>query len=110
MAHKLRELRKERNLSQMDVAVAVGVGRSTIASIESGHDVPGRETLMALAEFYGRSLDWLMSRAGDKIVPGVTVIQTPEEALWLGAFRELPTDEAAAHLHLLLKRTNPKSS
>ena len=110
MAHKLRGLRKERHLSQMEVAVAVGVGRSTIAAIESGHDVPGRETLMALAEFYGRSLDWLMSRSGDQIVLGVTVIQTAEEALWLGAFRDLPQDEAAAHLHLILKRTNPKGS
>lgn len=108
LANKLRTLRKERELSQMDVAVAVGVGRSTLASIERGHDVPGRETLVALASFYGVGLDWLMSTPGTAIVPGVTVIQTPEEALWLGAYRQLPPAEAEAHLQLVLKRVGTK--
>lgn len=110
MGDKLRSLRKERKLSQVVVAEAVGLSRSHLAGIESGADLPGRGTLMALADYYGTSLDWLTNKVGDVIVPGVTVIQTAEEALWLGAFRELPPDEAQAHLALLLKRTNPKGS
>ncbi|MGI4794380.1 MAG: helix-turn-helix domain-containing protein, partial [Janthinobacterium lividum] len=65
IGHKLRTARRGRKLTQMEVAVAVGVGRSTIAGIEKGHDLPGRETLVALAEYFDMPLDWLMSRIGE---------------------------------------------
>lgn len=56
---RLRELRKEQKLSQVELAVATGVSRSTIGSIESGNDMAGRETNEAFSAFFHVSVDYL---------------------------------------------------
>jgi transcriptional regulator with XRE-family HTH domain len=56
---RLKSLRRERKLTQEDAAGAVGLSRSHLAGIERGHDLPGRELLIALANFYRVSVDWL---------------------------------------------------
>src|SRR5215472_11535691 len=46
---RLRELRKQRNLSQGDITEVIGLPRSYISRIENGHAVPSLETLQRLA-------------------------------------------------------------
>ena len=103
LAHRLLSLRKARNLLQADVAAAVGISRPFLSALETGADVPGRGTLVALAQYYNVSLDWLAGGQG-ALKPGAASAQNDDEALWLYAFRELPPDEARLHLQLLLKR------
>lgn len=40
LKNKLKELRKERNLSQQELAEMVGVSRNTISSLETGQYEP----------------------------------------------------------------------
>lgn len=40
LKNKLKEIRKEKNLSQQDLADLVGVSRNTISSIETGQYEP----------------------------------------------------------------------
>lgn len=77
---KLRTLRRQRDLSQDEVADAVGISRSFLAGIENDHDKPGYESFVALADYYGVSLDWLAK--GD---------QSPKSdpAQELGALRQI---------------------
>lgn len=58
---RLRELRVARGLTQMELAVEVGISRSHLASMETGADPPGREILHALASFFSVSMDFLQA-------------------------------------------------
>ncbi len=93
----------------MEVAVAVGIARSTLATLESGKDVPGRDTLVALAKFYDVSLEWLANGVGPQQA-GAAAARTEEEALLLYAFRALPEAEAKPLLQYLVTRVKPPSN
>jgi transcriptional regulator with XRE-family HTH domain len=101
LAGRLRDLRKEDGKTQDDVADAVGIKRGTLAAIEAGHDNPGRETLIALANYYRVSLDWLTTGKGE--MRPLRALNADEERL-LWAYRKLPRREAQAHLRLLTER------
>ena len=62
MAERLKELRIHHNLSQSEVAVAIGRTNQTISNYESGKRAPGIPELIALADFYDVSIDYLVGR------------------------------------------------
>lgn len=95
IGRRLQTLRLEkgekqgRALPQAEVSEAVGIARSTLAAYEKGHYLPGRDTLAALANFYDVSIDFL---SGQPVVsPSHTTKlgQTPEEAEWVGLWRDM---------------------
>ena len=53
-------LRRERGLSQEEVAERIGVSRQAVAKWETGATTPDLENSIALAEFYGVTLDDLV--------------------------------------------------
>jgi transcriptional regulator with XRE-family HTH domain len=58
-------------------AEAIGIGRSTLASIESGHDSPGLAALQAIAKFYGVSTDALIfGGEGDEAGHSIAALKT----------------------------------
>jgi transcriptional regulator with XRE-family HTH domain len=109
LAERLRRLRKQRKLNQIDVAVAVGIDRSYLSKLETAYDNPGRDVLMALAAYYEVSLDWLATGQGDAKGPGA-LAQTPDEALLLYAWRALPESESKPLLQMLLSRVKPPAN
>lgn len=60
-SYTLRNLREKKNISQSQLAVAVGVERSAIAHWESGDRVPGTKYLVKLAEVLGVDVSTLLS-------------------------------------------------
>jgi putative transcriptional regulator len=50
LANRLRVARAERNLSQWELAEAVGVSRNTISSIETGRYIPSALLAFRIAE------------------------------------------------------------
>jgi transcriptional regulator with XRE-family HTH domain len=60
LADGLRELRTTRRLSQSDVARIAGVSPSAISQAESGYRGLGLDTVIAIAEGFGVSLDHLL--------------------------------------------------
>lgn len=102
LAQRVKGLRIERGLSVDEAADAIGPSRSYLSGIENGHDNPGREILIAIANFYEVSLDWLTTGEGEK---RPEPILSPEEDTLLRAYRKLPPEEAAALLSMLLART-----
>ena len=58
---RLRELRLARDITQMELAVEIGISRSHVASMETGADPPGREIMHALASFFGVTMDFLQA-------------------------------------------------
>lgn len=57
---KLRVARAYADLSMRDVSARVGVSANAIAKYEAGTMTPSSGVLVALAQVYGVSLDWLM--------------------------------------------------
>jgi len=53
----VRDLRWERGLSQAELAQAVDVSRQTINSIENGRYVPSLPLALALARYFGTTVE-----------------------------------------------------
>ena len=58
---KLQELRKQRALTQEELAEALFVSRTAISKWESGRGYPNIESLKAIAKYFSVSLDELLS-------------------------------------------------
>ena len=56
----LKKARKERNLSQNDVAAKLGISRQAISRWENGAAYPDIDNLTLLSEVYGISVDELL--------------------------------------------------
>ena len=61
---KLREARKEANLSQEEFAQKAGVSRSAVAKWESDRGMPDVENLKVIASLLNISLDYLLDDDG----------------------------------------------
>lgn len=61
-ATALRVERARRNLTQAQVADAVGVTPAALCRYEQGKQKPNVQTLARLADFFGVSMDRLMGR------------------------------------------------
>ena len=57
MKNLVRDLRNDRGLSQGQLATAMGVSRQTINSIEQERYIPSLPLALALARFFGRSVE-----------------------------------------------------
>lgn len=62
MKNKLRELRKERNLTQIALQMQTGIEQALLSKFETGERIPPTETLMILADFYNVSIDYILCR------------------------------------------------
>ena len=67
LGENLRLLRREKGLSQEQVAQTLFVARQTISKWENGQAEPGVESLKALAKLYGVSLDRLVGAESSSV-------------------------------------------
>ncbi len=70
---RVKEMRKDQNLTQTELGKKVAVGLSTIANIESGRnkEIEQKKPLFILmAKTFGYSIDWLLYGVGNKILDG----------------------------------------
>lgn len=58
---KLLELRQERNLTQKELCAKLNISRTNYSYFENGRRMPDIDTLLLIAEFYGVSLDELVT-------------------------------------------------
>lgn len=63
---RLRQLRKEKGLTQAELAKLLSIGESTVSFYESGKRQPDYETLIRLAEVFNVSVDYLLGRTEHK--------------------------------------------
>ena len=58
---KLQQLRKQKEITQEELAAAIFVSRTAISKWESGRGYPSIDSLKALSNFFGVSIDELLS-------------------------------------------------
>lgn len=83
---RLRELRKEKGVSQDQLSKELGVSKSTIGLYETGDTLPDAKTLRDLAVYFDVSADWLL---------GLTDIKDPDVDISSALQRLGLTDDTA---------------
>lgn len=59
-ADKLQGYRKQRGMSQENLAEVIGVSRQAVSKWESGQSYPEMDKMIALSEFFGVSMDHMV--------------------------------------------------
>ncbi|MDK2799436.1 MAG: hypothetical protein PWP27_810 [Clostridiales bacterium] len=65
----IAKLRKEKNLTQHELAKALNLSRSTLSLYEINKNTPDIGTLIKIADFFEVSLDYLTERTSIKYLP-----------------------------------------
>jgi len=60
IAARIKELRKDKNLSQIELAAKLSIDKSTIAKYETAVSIPSISMLVTLAKFFGVTTDYLL--------------------------------------------------
>lgn len=75
--NKLFELRKQKGLSQEELAGRLNVSRQTISKWEVGESAPDMDNLVSISELFGVSLDELvLDKTTEKEQPSVQVVRS----------------------------------
>jgi len=64
--NRLRDLRRENNVSGKKLAEFLGVKKSTISNWENGVNFPNKDRITELADYFHVSVDYLLGRSNDK--------------------------------------------
>ncbi len=88
MVANLKELRQKRGYSQKALADKLGITQQAIYKYENLSVEPDIQTLIAIADIFNVSVDYLIGREGERIVSQITI--TADEAAHLSVWRTLP--------------------
>ena len=59
---KIKQLRKEKNLSQLQLAIDLNMNQNSISRYETGERQADYDMLIAIADYFGVSIDYLLGR------------------------------------------------
>lgn len=62
MYPRIRDLREDRDLTQTQVAKVLGMSQTGYSKYETGENDPSTQVLIALADYYHVSVDYLLGR------------------------------------------------
>ena len=82
----VREMRKQKKLSQGDIETRTGLLRCYISRVENGHTVPGLETLEKIARAFDVPLYQLFYEGNEK--PSPPVFLKPNKLVWGSSGKE----------------------
>lgn len=68
LKNRLKELRTDKKISQLKVQMDTGIEQALLSKYENGVRVPPTETLLALANYYKVSIDYILCRTDIKEV------------------------------------------
>ena len=74
LSEKLQELRKEKGLTQEELAEALFVSRTAISKWESGRGVPNIESLKAISKFFSVSIQLIKRKSLFKVDSSILVL------------------------------------
>lgn len=64
--NRIKELRKEKNITQVRLAKSLNIAQPTLSGYETGNFQPDNETLLKIADFFGVTIDYLLGREENK--------------------------------------------
>ena len=108
MGERLRQLRRQRHLSQEEVARHIGITRSAYSHYEINNRQPVYETLIKLAAFYDVSLDYII---GGTVAPCKPPLADPHETrrIWQ-LLQHMDQEQRQQSIRLLNELLRPEDS
>ena len=85
---KIFELRKKKGITQREVADAVGITAASISAYEKGTKIPPLDTAIAVAKYFGVSLDYLCGLQDGDSIKGQNELTRADVLRMLSSIRE----------------------
>lgn len=95
MLTNLKKLRIQNKLSQQELADRLGISQQSINKYENHNVQPDFHTLIAIADFFHTSVDYLIGNNAqyDAVFSETTITLSAEEMLLLTQYRNLTTQQ-----------------
>lgn len=97
-ADRLKKVRAEKGMTQVQLAEALGVSKGTIAMWETGKREPNFETLNELSEIFDKRIDYILGYSNDASSPQMTEEEIEQLGVW--AAEESFQETVTAYLRL----------
>lgn len=68
MEFRLRQLRRQRRMSQVRLAMELHISQNTVCRYETGEREADYATLIRIADYFGVSLDYLLGRTDNPAI------------------------------------------
>ena len=81
-ADRLKELRKDKGMTQVQLAETLGVSKGTVAMWEIGKREPNFETLDRLSDIFDRRIDYILGYSDDASSPKMTDEEYEQLGRW----------------------------
>ena len=65
--NRVRELREEKKLKQVELALQLNISQATLSNWERGIHDPDNESLLALSQIFECSLDYLLGKSASRL-------------------------------------------
>lgn len=91
MVKRLKQLRIEKGISQQQLAAVLGVSQQSINKYENHRVEPDISTLIAIADYFETSIDYLVGRMDDAAGSASSI--TRKESAMLADYRAMSSDE-----------------
>ena len=65
---RLKEIRKEKGISQLKLAIELNTNQNTISRYETGEREPGINELIRIADYFNISIDYLLERTDNPYI------------------------------------------
>lgn len=90
MKNRIRELRAEKNITQLRLSMEVEVSQETVSAYENGKHLPSLKSLIKMADLFHVSTDYLIGRSDIRNVSQDEALPNEDIAL-LDCFHDLDT-------------------
>ena len=93
---KLKQLRSQRNLSQIALAKQLGVSKSVVSSYENEIHLPPYDVLLQMARLFGVSTDFLLGASNNRTInaDGLTDAQIAAVTMIVNELRDMNKEQS----------------
>lgn len=81
-AERLKELRKEKGITQVELAQLLGVSKGTVGMWEIGKREPSFETINAMSEIFDKRIDYILGYSNDSSSPMLKEDEVEQLGIW----------------------------
>lgn len=81
-SERMKQLRHDKGVTQVQLAQGLGISTGTVAMWETGKRMPSFETLCALEEYFDKRMDYILGRSNDASSPRPSEDDIEQLGVW----------------------------
>ena len=93
LGNNIKELRKNKRMTQKDLAEAMRVSQQTVGAWETERAIPGADTLSDLADYFNVTTDYLLGRPEKKDDDAKTADIEDDDVIFTYEGRRIPKED-----------------